>query len=135
MRGRSGPFWDGVEGRAPVPRAAATLGLEFIDADVEAGTIEARVRGDRGVHQPLWRRARAFVAAMLHDTVGPAPLATLGARPVPVDPPAERELPAAGTARPGHQQGPGRPPRRDLVYLERYSPTPMRQSSRPPPPG
>jgi Thioesterase superfamily len=25
MRGRSGPFWDGVEGRAPMPPAAATL--------------------------------------------------------------------------------------------------------------
>ena len=31
MSGRSGPFWDGVEGRAPMPRAAATLGFEFID--------------------------------------------------------------------------------------------------------
>jgi hypothetical protein len=64
MRGRSGPSWDGVEGRAPAP---------------------------------------------------PAPL---GARPVPVDPPAERALPAAGPAPPGHQQGPDRPPRRDLVLLE-----------------
>jgi hypothetical protein len=25
---------DAVQGRAPIPRAAATLGLEFIDADV-----------------------------------------------------------------------------------------------------
>src|SRR5262249_47858838 len=40
MSGRSGPFWDSVNGRAPVPRAAQTLGLEFIDADVEDGTIE-----------------------------------------------------------------------------------------------
>ena len=37
---RTGPFWDGVEGRAPMPPAAATLGLELIDADVENGTIE-----------------------------------------------------------------------------------------------
>ena len=29
MGERSGPFWDGVEGRAPMPPAAATLGLEF----------------------------------------------------------------------------------------------------------
>jgi putative transposase len=36
MSERSGPFWDAVEGRAPVPRAAATLGLEFVDADLEA---------------------------------------------------------------------------------------------------
>jgi acyl-coenzyme A thioesterase PaaI-like protein len=40
MSGRSGAFWDAVEGRAPMPRAAATLGLEFIDADAENGTIE-----------------------------------------------------------------------------------------------
>jgi hypothetical protein len=63
MRGRSRPFWDGVEGRAPVPRAAATL----------------------------------------------------GARPVPVDPPAERELPAAGRllarGRIVHRDG-------DLVFLQ-----------------
>jgi Thioesterase superfamily len=54
MQARTGPFWDGVQGRAPIPRAAATLGFEFVDADVEAGTIEV-----------------AF------DTVGPALLATL----------------------------------------------------------
>ena len=30
MSKRSGPFWDAIEGRAPVPRAAATLGFEFI---------------------------------------------------------------------------------------------------------
>jgi hypothetical protein len=40
MQERSGPFWDGVEGRAPIPPAAATLGFESVAADVEAGTIE-----------------------------------------------------------------------------------------------
>jgi hypothetical protein len=40
MSERSGPFWDAVEGRAPLPRAVATLGAEFIDANVEKGTIE-----------------------------------------------------------------------------------------------
>jgi hypothetical protein len=58
---RSGPFWDGIEGRAPVPRAASTLGFEFIGADVERGTIEV-----------------AFQATELYDTVGPALLVTLG---------------------------------------------------------
>jgi hypothetical protein len=29
-----------LEGRAPLPRAAATLGLELIDANAEHGTIE-----------------------------------------------------------------------------------------------
>jgi hypothetical protein len=36
MQGRSGPFWDAIQGRAPMPPAAATLGVEFVDADVEA---------------------------------------------------------------------------------------------------
>jgi hypothetical protein len=35
-----GTFWDPVEGRAPLRRAPATLGIELIDADVEHGTIE-----------------------------------------------------------------------------------------------
>jgi hypothetical protein len=118
MRGRSGPFWDGVEGRAPVPRAAATLGFELIDADVGAGTIEVAFAATEAFTNPSGDLLGAFQAAMLHDTVWPAPLATLGARPVPVDPPAERALPAAGPARPGHQQGPDRPPRQDLVLLE-----------------
>jgi hypothetical protein len=40
MTGRSGPFWDGVEGRAPLPRAVATLGLEVLDANGDNGTVE-----------------------------------------------------------------------------------------------
>lgn len=40
MSTRSGPFWDAVEGRAPMPRAAATPGLESIGADIEKGTID-----------------------------------------------------------------------------------------------
>ena len=46
MQGRSGPLWDGVEGRAPVPPAAATLGFEFVDADgavIATATATARV--------------------------------------------------------------------------------------------
>ena len=39
MRDRSGPFWDAMQGREPLPRAAATLGMEFVDVDVGAGTI------------------------------------------------------------------------------------------------
>jgi hypothetical protein len=40
MHERSGPFWEAMQGQEPLPRAAATLGMEFIDADTEAGTIE-----------------------------------------------------------------------------------------------
>ena len=77
MQGRSGPFWDGVEGRAPIPPAAATLGFEFIDADVEAGTIEVAFAATEAFTNPAGNVLGAFLAAMLFDTVGPALLATL----------------------------------------------------------
>ena len=77
MRGRSGPFWDAVEGRAPLPRAAATLGLELIDADVDAGTIELAFTATEAFTNPTGNVLGAFQAAMLYDTVGPALLATL----------------------------------------------------------
>ena len=77
MRGRSGPFWDGIEGRAPIPPAAATLGLEFVDADVDAGTIEVAFAATEGFTNPAGNLLGAFQAAMRDDAVGPALLATL----------------------------------------------------------
>ena len=77
MSGRSGPFWDGVEGRAPMPRAAATLGFELVAADPERGTIEIASAATEAFTNPAGNVLGAFVAAMLYDTVGPALLATL----------------------------------------------------------
>jgi acyl-coenzyme A thioesterase PaaI-like protein len=77
MSARSGPFWDVVKGREPMPRAAATLGLEFVDADVEAGTIELAFKATEAVTNPAGNVLGAFAAAMLYDTVGTALLATL----------------------------------------------------------
>jgi uncharacterized protein (TIGR00369 family) len=77
MHGGSGPFWDGIQGRAPMPRAAATLGLEFVDADVETGTIELAFAATEAFTNPMGNVLGAFQAAMLYDTVGPALLATL----------------------------------------------------------
>ncbi len=79
MTERSGPFWDGVEGRVPMPRAAAMLGFEFINADVENGTIEVAFTATEAFTNPTGNVLGAFVAAMLYDTVGPALLATLEA--------------------------------------------------------
>jgi uncharacterized protein (TIGR00369 family) len=75
--GRSGPFWDAVEGRAPLPPPAATLGLQLIAADVENGTIEAAFAATEAFTTPLGEVLGGFLAAMLYDTVGPALLATL----------------------------------------------------------
>lgn len=72
MQGRSGPFWDGVEGRAPIPPAAATLGFELIDADAEAATIEVAFTATEAFTNPAGNVLGAFQAAMLFDTVGPA---------------------------------------------------------------
>jgi uncharacterized protein (TIGR00369 family) len=77
MNQRSGPFWDGIEGRAPMPRAAATLGLQLIDVDPERGTIELAFAAKEDFTNPAGNVLGAFVAAMLHDTIGPALLATL----------------------------------------------------------
>ena len=74
---RSGPFWEAAQGRAPLPRAAATLGLQFIDADVEHGTIELAFDAIEDFTNPMGNVLGAFLAAMLYDTVGPALLATL----------------------------------------------------------
>ena len=75
--GRSGLFWDAVEGRAPLPPAAATLGLQLIAADAENGTIEVAFAATEDFTTPLGEVLGGFLAAMLYDTVGPALLATL----------------------------------------------------------
>jgi uncharacterized protein (TIGR00369 family) len=77
MYERSGSFWDAMEGRAPQPPAAKTLGLEFIGADTEAGTIELAFAATDDYTNPAGNVLGAFQAAMLFDTVGPALLATL----------------------------------------------------------
>ena len=79
MNDRSGRFWDAMEGRAPLPPAAATLGMEFIDADVDAGTIELGFTATEAFTNPAGNVLGAFQAAMLYDTVGPALLATVAA--------------------------------------------------------
>src|SRR5262245_31906888 len=77
MTERSGPFWDGVAGRAPLPPAAATLDLQVLDVDANTGTIELAFQARPEWTNPVGNVLGAFVAAMLYDTVGPALLATL----------------------------------------------------------
>jgi uncharacterized protein (TIGR00369 family) len=77
MDERSGPFWDAIEGRVPLPRAAATLGLQLIHVDADRGTIELAFAASEDFTNPTGNVLGAFQAAMLYDTVGPALLATL----------------------------------------------------------
>jgi uncharacterized protein (TIGR00369 family) len=118
MRERSGPFWDGVEGRAPIPPAAATLGFEFIDADVEAGTIEVAFAATEAFTNPAGNVLGAFQAAMLFDTVGPALLATLA--PDQFQSTLQLNVSFLRPVRPGRLIGKGRVVHRDgdLAFLE-----------------
>jgi uncharacterized protein (TIGR00369 family) len=118
MRKRSGPFWDGVDGRAPMPRAAATLGFEFIDADVEKGTIELAFRATEAFTNPAGNVLGAFVAAMLYDTVGPALLATL--EPDQFQSTLALNVSFLRPVRPGRLLGKGRVVHRDgdMAFLE-----------------
>ena len=118
MSERSGPFWDAIEGRAPMPRAAATLGLELIDADVENGTIELAFAASQDWTNPTGNVLGAFVAAMLYDTVGPALLATL--EPDRFQSTLELSVHFLRPVRPGRVVGRGRVVHRegDLAFLE-----------------
>lgn len=118
MPERRGPFWDGVEGRAPVPRAARTLGFEFIGADPELGTIELAFTATEDFTNPVGNVLGAFLSAMLYDTVGPALLATLG--PDEFQSTLELKVDFLRPARPGRLLGKGRVVRRegDLAFLE-----------------
>jgi uncharacterized protein (TIGR00369 family) len=77
MGSRSGPFWDVMEGRAPTPPAAATLGFELRDVDPDAGTIEVGFTASEAFLNPAGNVQGGFLAAMLDDTLGPALVATL----------------------------------------------------------
>ena len=118
MNSRSGPFWDAIEGRAPIPRAAATLGLEFIDADSEKGTIELAFAAREDFTNPAGNVLGAFVAAMLYDTVGPALLATL--EPDQFQSTLELNVNFLRPVRPGRVVGKGHVVHRagDLAFME-----------------
>ncbi|MER5952830.1 PaaI family thioesterase [Streptomyces sp. NPDC056121] len=118
MTERSGPFWDVVEGRAPLPRAAATLGLEVLDADGDDGTVELAFTATEDFTNPAGNVLGAFLAAMLYDTVGSALLATLG--PDRFQSTLELHTCFLRPVRPGRIVGTGRVVHRagDIAFLE-----------------
>jgi uncharacterized protein (TIGR00369 family) len=120
MPERTGPFWDGVEGRAPVPRAAQTLGFEFVSADPEQATIELAFTATEAFTNPMGNVLGAFLSAMLYDTVGPALLATLG--PDEFQSTLDLHVHFLRPARPGRLTGKGRVVRRegDLAFLDAF---------------
>ena len=116
--GRTGPFWDSVDGRAPIPPAAATLGLEIMEIDGERGTAVLAFTGTEAFTNPMGEVLGAFLAAMLYDTVGPTLLATLG--PEEFQSTLSLDVTFVKAARPGRFTGTGRVVRRqgDTALLE-----------------
>jgi uncharacterized protein (TIGR00369 family) len=101
-----------------VPRAAATLGLELIDADVENGTIELAFNPTEDFTNPTGNVLGGFIAAMLYDTVGPALLATL--EPDEFQATLQISVHFLRPLRPGRVVGRGRVVHRtgDMAYVE-----------------
>ena len=66
-----------MRGRTPMPLAAAILGPEVIDVDPEDGTIEVAFAAAEDFTTPRGDVLEGFLAAMLHDVLGPAVIAML----------------------------------------------------------
>lgn len=77
MSERTGPFWDAMEGRAPPPPAAVTLGFKLLEIDPERGTIRVQFEAKQEFLNPMGVVQGGFLAAMLDDTLGPALVCTL----------------------------------------------------------
>ena len=101
-----------------MPRAATTLGLQLVDADIEAGTIELAFQATDDFTNPTGNVLGAFLAAMLYDTVGPALLATL--EPTQFQTTLDLNVRFLNPVRPGRLTGRARIVHRrgDLVSLE-----------------
>jgi uncharacterized protein (TIGR00369 family) len=115
---RDGPFWAAVDGRAPMPPAARTLGLEVVDVDPGQATIDLAFTAPEDWTNPAGNVLGAFVAAMLYDTVGPALIATL--EPDQFQSTLDLRVQFLRPVRPGRLAGHGRVLRRegDLAFLE-----------------
>ncbi len=101
-----------------MPRAAATLGFEFVDADVARGTIDLAFTATEAFTNPAGNVLGAFVAAMLYDTLGPALLATL--QPDQFQSALDLNVHFLRPVRPGRLTGKGRVVHRedDIALLE-----------------
>jgi uncharacterized protein (TIGR00369 family) len=107
---REGLFWDAVEGRAPLPPAAVTLGWELVAINPEQGTIEVAFTATDAFLNPAGVVQGGFLAAMLDDTLGPALVA--GLDPGDFAPTTDLHVQFLRPARPGRLLGRGRVVRR-----------------------
>ena len=75
---RSGPFWDMIEGRAPMPPVARLLGWTLLSIDPGRGEIRVRFEARTDFLNPAGTVQGGILSAMLDDTMGPAAVALLG---------------------------------------------------------
>ena len=75
---RSGPFWDMIEGRAPMPPVTRLLGWTLLSIDPERGEIRVRFEAKPDFLNPAGTVQGGILSAMLDDTMGPAAVALLG---------------------------------------------------------
>lgn len=114
---REGPFWDAVEGRAPMPSAAVTLGWQLVSVSPDEGTIEVAFTATEAFLNPAGVIQGGFLAAMLDDTLGPALVAGLSSGDFA--PTTDLHVQFLRPARPGRLIGRGRVLRRgrDVAFL------------------
>jgi uncharacterized protein (TIGR00369 family) len=74
---RSGPFWDMIEGRVPMPPVARLLGWTLVSIDPDRGEIRVRFEAKEDFLNPAGT-VQGGILAMLDDTMGPAAVALLG---------------------------------------------------------
>jgi uncharacterized protein (TIGR00369 family) len=101
-----------------MPRAAATLGFEFVGTDIERGSIDVAFAATDDFTNPVGNVLGAFLAAMLYDTLGPALLATL--EPDQFQSTLDMHVSFLRPARPGRILGRGRVVHRagEIAHLE-----------------
>jgi uncharacterized protein (TIGR00369 family) len=102
---REGPFWEAVEGRAPLPPAAVTLGWELVAINPEEGTIEVAFTAADAFLNPAGVVQGGFLAAMLDETMGPA--LVCGLEPGDFAPTTDLHVQFLRPARPGRLVGRG----------------------------
>ena len=80
---RKGPFWDMIEGRAPMPPVARLLGWTLLSIDSERGEIRVRFEAKPDFLNPAGTVQGGILSAMLDDTMGPAAVVLLGGNRLP----------------------------------------------------
>ena len=75
---RSGPFWDMIEGRSPLPAASRLLGWKLLTLDPANGTIRVEFAAVPDFINPFGTIQGGIISAMLDDAMGPAATAFLG---------------------------------------------------------